>query len=85
MPISQMSRPLSMSSWVIVERSQATKNASSAVAPWSAPIRHWVSRNRLTDCRTRAHSGSSLGSNTTHWVASSIDSSIMRNSRRTLT
>ena len=33
----QISRPLSMSSWVIVVRSHLTKNASSAVAPCSAP------------------------------------------------
>ena len=38
MPIRQISLPLSMSSWVIVVRSHATKNASSAVAPWSAPM-----------------------------------------------
>ena len=36
-------------------------------------------------CLTRAHSRSSLGSNTTHCVPSSIDSSRNRKSRRTLT
>jgi hypothetical protein len=57
-PISQTKRPLSMSSGVIVMRSQASYNASAAVAPWKAPIRHRVSRNGLTDWGIPAHSGS---------------------------
>jgi hypothetical protein len=39
-PIRQTSRPLSMSVWVIVDRSQRTKNASLVLAPRSAPERH---------------------------------------------
>jgi hypothetical protein len=37
-----------------------TKNASSAVAPCSAPSRHWVNGNRVMLYRTRAHCGSSF-------------------------
>src|SRR6476469_1975589 len=84
-PTTQTSRPLAMSSSVMVERSQVTKNASSAVVPASAPPRHTVVRKFDTVCRTSAHSDSSFGSNTTHCVPSSIDSSTNRNGRRTLT
>src|ERR1044072_6796344 len=83
-PTWEMRRPLSMSSCVLVERSQTTKYASSFVTPCSAPMRHWLSRKRSIVWRKRAHSGSALGSKTAHWVPSSIDSSSMMNRRRTL-
>src|SRR3546814_8146505 len=43
-PTRQMSRPASMSAWVVVSRSHLTKNASSWVRPASAPERQTPSR-----------------------------------------
>src|SRR5437016_2530540 len=85
MPTSMISRPLSMSSWVMVVRSHLTKNACSGLLPISAPSRHARVRNWLTLWLTRAQSFSSLGSNTAHCVPSSMDFSMKMNRRRTLT
>jgi len=48
------------------------KDASWAAARASAPSRQIVSRKSETECLTRAHRGSSFGSNTAHWVPRSI-------------
>ena len=52
-PITQISRPLSISSCVIVVRSQLTKKASSGVVPSARRARQTVSRN----CHRLGHSG----------------------------
>ena len=70
------SRPLSMSSCVIVVRSQRTKNASSARVPSSALLCHRLSRKFSTVRRTSAHSASPSGSNTVHCRPCSIDPSM---------
>lgn len=84
-PIRQMRGPLSMSSWLIVLRSQRTKKVSSSVRPISAPLRHTLIRKSVTLRRTFAQVGSWFGSKTTHCVPSSIDSSMKMKRRRTLT
>src|SRR6266545_1958270 len=66
MPIITMRRPLAMSSSVMVDLSQRTKNASACLVPSSAPVRQTVSRKLVTAWVTSAQRGSALGSNTTH-------------------
>ena len=82
-PTTQISRPLSMSVWVIVVRSHLTKNASSGLTPSSAPERQTSVRKLRIVRRTRAHSTSVLGSNTTHCRPRSIDCSMKISRRRT--
>lgn len=48
-PTRHISRPLSESIWVIIDRSQRTKKASSGFAPCSAPLCHSWSRTGLND------------------------------------
>jgi hypothetical protein len=73
-----------MSPWVIVDRSHRTNQASSGVAPASAPSRQKPCRKSPTAARTRPHSGSSSGSDTAHRVPCSIDRWSRRTRRRTL-
>ena len=58
-----------MSVWVVVSPSHLTKYASRGVEPWNAPLRNSVCMNAPTFSRICAHSGSSFGSNTTHFSA----------------
>ena len=83
-PMIAMTRPASMSSWVLVSSSHLTKNACSGVAPIRPPSRQTAVRNAPTSRRMCFHSVRSLGSKTIQFVPSAIDSSIMLNSRRTL-
>ena len=60
--------PRLMSVCVVVSLSHLTKYASRGVVPWNAPCRNRLCMNAPTLSRICAHSGSSLGSNTTHCV-----------------
>src|ERR1041384_7681840 len=53
---------------VLLSLSHFTKKASSGLLPWKAPARNSELMNALMLNRIAAHSGSSLGSNTTHCV-----------------
>ncbi len=74
-PITQINRPLSMSSCVIVSRPHLTKNASSGFAPCSPPVLQNPTRKFSIDVRTTIHNAASFGSNTTHCSPRSMDCS----------
>ena len=74
-PIWQISRPLSISSWVIVVGPHYTKKASEGVDPARAPSRQQVARNASMVRVTRLHRAAELCSKTTQLVLALMDSS----------
>ena len=67
-PTAMLTMPRLTSSCVVVSLSHLTKYASRGVVPANAPWRKRLFMKAPTLSRICAHSGSSLGSKTTHWV-----------------
>ena len=76
MPMCAITMPASRTSAGLVSSSHLTKNASSGVAPSSAPSRHTRVRNAPMSRRIERHSVQSLGSNTIHRVPLAMDCSM---------
>jgi hypothetical protein len=84
MPMTVTTWPWAITSSGFVSASHFTKNASSGVAPISAPSRHSTLRKAPMSRRMCFQSVASLGSKTIQLVPSAIDSSTITNRRRTL-